>query len=73
MATCEYQEAKMEAKRPESRSGGGGGDGAGSEPRRRTEAGLGGGGWDRRSLRRRRDKSRKGSDVSPSFYQMSSN
>ena len=56
----------MEAKgRPESR--GGAGD---AEPRRRSEtdgrqsaAGVAAP-WERRSLRRRRDKSRKGSDVS---------
>ena len=60
-ATCEYQEARMEAKgRPESRSGGE------VEPRRRSETDgrQSAAPWERRSLRRRRDKSRKGSDVS---------
>ena len=54
----------MEAKgRPESR--GGTGD---AEPRRRSETdgrqSAAAAPWERRSLRRRRDKSRKGSDVS---------
>ncbi len=54
----------MEAKgRPESR--GGAGD---AEPRRRSETdgrqSAAAAPWERRSLRRRRDKSRKGSDVS---------